>query len=68
MKYFAGLLALAAAASAQQPLYAQCGGLTWTGATTCVSGAVCQVQNDYYSQCVPGESLNLKLISKLLRL
>ncbi|KAI0171341.1 glycoside hydrolase superfamily [Pestalotiopsis sp. NC0098] len=54
MKYLAGLLSLAAAASAQQSLYGQCGGVGWTGATTCVSGAVCQVQNDYYSQCVPG--------------
>ncbi|KAK6076058.1 fungal cellulose binding domain-containing protein [Seiridium cupressi] len=54
MKYFAGLLGLAAAATAQQNLYAQCGGTGWTGATACVSGAVCQYYSDYYSQCVPG--------------
>ncbi|RPD82611.1 Oligoxyloglucan reducing end-specific cellobiohydrolase [Lentinus tigrinus ALCF2SS1-7] len=35
------------------PLYGQCGGIGWTGATTCVSGATCAKQNDYYSQCVP---------------
>ncbi|KAI9641613.1 hypothetical protein NHQ30_009466 [Ciborinia camelliae] len=34
--------------------YAQCGGTNWTGATTCVTGYVCQYQNAYYSQCVPG--------------
>ncbi|KAH6655500.1 fungal cellulose binding domain-containing protein [Truncatella angustata] len=56
MKYSAGLLSLATAATAQQVLYGQCGGLTWTGATTCVSGAVCTKYNDYYSQCVPGNT------------
>lgn len=33
--------------------YGQCGGLTYTGATTCVSGYTCTYSNDYYSQCVP---------------
>ncbi|KAG8713760.1 hypothetical protein FRC08_012855 [Ceratobasidium sp. 394] len=33
--------------SAQQPIYAQCGGIGWTGGTTCVSGTTCQVINDY---------------------
>jgi hypothetical protein len=32
--------------------YGQCGGANWTGSTTCASGYVCKVQNDYYSQCV----------------
>ncbi|KAI0800239.1 hypothetical protein C8Q74DRAFT_1235266 [Fomes fomentarius] len=32
------------------------GGIGWSGATTCVSGAVCTKQNDYYSQCIPGAS------------
>ncbi|KAI1846648.1 hypothetical protein JX265_009049 [Neoarthrinium moseri] len=32
--------------------YAQCGGIGWTGATTCVSGATCTKVNDYYSQCL----------------
>ncbi|KAI0796064.1 glycosyl hydrolase family 61-domain-containing protein [Abortiporus biennis] len=31
--------------------YGQCGGIGWTGATTCVSGSTCTVLNDYYSQC-----------------
>ncbi|KAI0145055.1 carbohydrate-binding module family 1 [Xylariaceae sp. FL1272] len=35
-------------------LYGQCGGIGWTGATCCVSGATCQAGNDYYSQCLPG--------------
>ncbi|PVF92689.1 putative pectate lyase [Serendipita vermifera] len=38
---------------AQSPLYGQCGGLNWTGPTTCVSGATCVYSNDWYSQCVP---------------
>ncbi|KAF8666681.1 Alpha galactosidase A [Rhizoctonia solani] len=41
---------------AQQPLYTQCGGIGWTGGTTCISGAVCIKYNDYYSQCVPATS------------
>ncbi|KAI0799474.1 Alpha/Beta hydrolase protein [Xylaria sp. FL0064] len=32
--------------------YAQCGGIGWTGATTCVSPYTCQKLNDYYSQCL----------------
>ncbi|KAI0429061.1 family 74 glycoside hydrolase [Xylaria sp. FL1042] len=32
--------------------YGQCGGIGYTGATTCVSPYVCTVQNDYYSQCL----------------
>ncbi|KAI0785774.1 hypothetical protein C8Q75DRAFT_722141 [Abortiporus biennis] len=39
---------------AQQPVWAQCGGIGWTGSSTCVSGATCIYQNDYYSQCLPG--------------
>ena len=41
------------ASAATAALYAQCGGQGWTGATTCVSGAVCTVSNAYYSQCLP---------------
>lgn len=43
-----------AAVSAQQVEWGQCGGIGWAGATTCVSGTVCTVSNDYYSQCLPG--------------
>ncbi|KAF8609380.1 beta-glucosidase [Ceratobasidium sp. AG-I] len=39
-------------ALAQQPLYAQCGGIGWSGGTTCVSGATCTKLNDYYYQCL----------------
>ncbi|KAI1081489.1 glycosyl hydrolase family 61-domain-containing protein [Whalleya microplaca] len=47
-----------AAASATQgssvggvALYAQCGGSSYTGSTTCAEGT-CTFMNDYYSQCV----------------
>ncbi|KAK6505106.1 hypothetical protein TWF481_007028 [Arthrobotrys musiformis] len=32
------------------PLWGQCGGIGWTGPTTCASGT-CVKQNEYYSQC-----------------
>ncbi|KAJ8508423.1 hypothetical protein ONZ45_g9304 [Pleurotus djamor] len=32
-------------------LYGQCGGIGYSGPTTCVAGATCTVLNDYYSQC-----------------
>lgn len=41
-------------AQAQAPAWGQCGGINWTGATTCVSGSGCVVVNDYYWQCQPG--------------
>ncbi|KAI0651675.1 beta-glucosidase [Trametes meyenii] len=47
------LLLLTCSALGQQSVYQQCGGIGWTGATTCVSGSVCTKQNDYYSQCLP---------------
>ncbi|ETW80921.1 glycoside hydrolase family 27 protein [Heterobasidion irregulare TC 32-1] len=37
---------LAVPALTQSGAYGQCGGIGWSGATTCVSG------NDYYSQCL----------------
>ena len=45
-------------ARAQSGAYGQCGGVGWTGATTCVSGYYCFEQNDYYSQCIPGGELS----------
>ncbi|CAI6303014.1 unnamed protein product [Periconia digitata] len=51
------ILALAVAPAVvlgQSPLYGQCGGIGWSGATTCVSGTVCTYINDYYSQCITG--------------
>nr|P0CT87.1 RecName: Full=4-O-methyl-glucuronoyl methylesterase 1; AltName: Full=Glucuronoyl esterase 1; Short=GE1; Flags: Precursor [Phanerochaete chrysosporium RP-78] len=58
MKSAAYLAALAAVlpayVNAQAQEWGQCGGIGWTGATTCVSGTVCTVLNPYYSQCLPG--------------
>ncbi|KAK7013839.1 carbohydrate esterase family 16 protein [Favolaschia claudopus] len=39
--------------AAQSPIWGQCGGTGWSGATTCVSGATCTFQNAFYSQCLP---------------
>jgi len=33
-------------------LYGQCGGIGWTGPTTCAQGT-CTKSNDWYSQCLP---------------
>ncbi|KAG9034570.1 hypothetical protein FRB95_013023 [Tulasnella sp. JGI-2019a] len=46
-------LSLAISASAQSAEWGQCGGIGWTGPTTCVSGTVCTYSNAYYSQCLP---------------
>ncbi|KAJ8693339.1 hypothetical protein PTI98_008343 [Pleurotus ostreatus] len=48
------LLSMSLAAFAAVPLYGQCGGNGFTGETTCVAGATCSFQNEWYSQCVPG--------------
>ncbi|GKT93849.1 endoglucanase II [Colletotrichum tofieldiae] len=37
---------------AAAPLYGQCGGQGWTGATTCASGT-CKASGEFYSQCLP---------------
>ncbi|KAG8944452.1 hypothetical protein FRC00_010567, partial [Tulasnella sp. 408] len=37
--------------SAAVPMWGQCGGIGYTGETTCVAGAVCVYSNDWYSQC-----------------
>nr|VWO96110.1 Velvet complex subunit B [Ganoderma boninense] len=51
---FGALLPLVHLAAGQASEWGQCGGIGWTGATTCVSGTVCTVINSYYSQCLPG--------------
>ncbi|GAW22141.1 hypothetical protein ANO14919_116760 [Xylariales sp. No.14919] len=33
-------------------LYGQCGGVSWSGPTSCAQGT-CTAQNEYYSQCLP---------------
>ncbi|KAG8981654.1 Endoglucanase EG-II [Tulasnella sp. JGI-2019a] len=57
MKYIitsaAALVWTATTVVAQSALYGQCGGIGWTGSTTCSSG-VCTYSNAYYSQCLPG--------------
>ena len=50
------LASLLGVASAQQAVWAQCGGKNFAGATTCVSGAGCVAVNEWYSQCQPGAS------------
>lgn len=32
--------------------WGQCGGIGYSGCTSCASGSSCKVQNDYYSQCL----------------
>ncbi|KAI0409895.1 glycoside hydrolase superfamily [Xylaria palmicola] len=49
-----GLVILIGAVSADVALWGQCGGISYTGETTCVAGTHCQYQNDYYSQCLQG--------------
>ncbi|KAI8972209.1 mannanase [Trametes punicea] len=49
-------LALAPFVNAAAPEWGQCGGINWTGDTTCVAGTVCTVLNPYYSQCLPSAS------------
>ncbi|KIP05291.1 glycoside hydrolase family 10 protein [Phlebiopsis gigantea 11061_1 CR5-6] len=51
---FAALAVLLPLVSAQAAEWGQCGGIGWTGATTCVSGTTCVESNAYYSQCLPG--------------
>jgi len=40
--------------SACAALWGQCGGKTWTGSTCCPQGSYCNMQNEWYSQCVKG--------------
>ncbi|KAJ4494293.1 glycoside hydrolase family 3 protein [Lentinula lateritia] len=47
---------LTCSVKAQQSVYQQCGGIGWSGATTCTSGSTCAVINPYYSQCLPGST------------
>ncbi|KAF9564905.1 CEL4b mannanase [Agrocybe pediades] len=52
-----GLISLAlslTSVKAAVPLYGQCGGINYSGDTSCASGSYCSYQNDWYSQCIPG--------------
>nr|AIO06741.1 cellobiohydrolase 3 [Penicillium oxalicum] len=48
------LLLLAQIATAQQTVWGQCGGIGYSGPTSCVAGSSCSTQNSYYAQCLPG--------------
>ncbi|KAI0782761.1 cellobiohydrolase II [Abortiporus biennis] len=50
------LAILPALINAQSPVWGQCGGIGWSGSTSCVSGSVCTELNDYYSQCIPSSA------------
>ncbi|KAL4263087.1 CBM1 domain-containing protein [Pleurotus pulmonarius] len=39
--------------AAQSPAWGQCGGIGWTGPTTCAEGFDCIFSNAYHSQCLP---------------
>ncbi|VDB87427.1 unnamed protein product [Peniophora sp. CBMAI 1063] len=41
-------------ALAQSPVWGQCGGIGWSGFTTCAIGSACAYENDWFSQCIPG--------------
>ncbi|KAA1477227.1 hypothetical protein DENSPDRAFT_786422 [Dentipellis sp. KUC8613] len=56
MKYYALLSAvmmIITLVSSQAQPWAQCGGIGWSGPTTCVTGWECVWENAYHSQCVP---------------
>ncbi|KIK54560.1 glycoside hydrolase family 10 protein [Collybiopsis luxurians FD-317 M1] len=50
------ILTLSLRTAAQQVEWGQCGGIGWTGPTTCVAGTTCVASNPYYSQCLPGST------------
>ncbi|KAK3904422.1 hypothetical protein C8A05DRAFT_13692 [Staphylotrichum tortipilum] len=50
------LLAAAGVQAADVAVYGQCGGIGYTGSTTCVAGSICMHYNDWYYQCIPGTS------------
>lgn len=39
--------------------YQQCGGRQFIGSACCLSGYTCQVQNEWYSQCVPAKAAHV---------
>ncbi|TCD66213.1 hypothetical protein EIP91_001660 [Steccherinum ochraceum] len=57
MKSLAALVALATVVvvpgAHAVAVWGQCGGIGWTGGTTCDAGNTCTKLNDYYSQCLP---------------
>ncbi|KAJ7499946.1 endo-1,4-beta-xylanase C precursor [Mycena latifolia] len=49
----AAVLVFLPTAIAQAAVWAQCGGQGFTGPTTCVAGAVCYKENQFFSNCYP---------------
>ncbi|KAG9011518.1 hypothetical protein FRB90_007176, partial [Tulasnella sp. 427] len=56
LKTAIAVAALTKLSLATVPMWGQCGGLSYTGDTTCVAGATCVYQNDWYSQCLAASS------------
>ncbi|CAA7265361.1 unnamed protein product [Cyclocybe aegerita] len=50
---FATLAAVIVQQTTAVAVWGQCGGIGYTGSTTCDSGSTCIVVNSYYSQCQP---------------
>ncbi|UKZ74864.1 carbohydrate-binding module 1 [Trichoderma virens FT-333] len=55
---FFALLLLAIPIQAQSPVWGQCGGVGWSGPTTCVAGTTCVSYSEYYSQCIPNTQVS----------
>ncbi|KAH8105445.1 glycoside hydrolase superfamily [Cristinia sonorae] len=51
---FVALATLIAVPANAVAVWGQCGGIGFSGATTCDAGTSCVFLNDYYSQCQPG--------------
>ncbi|KAI0034221.1 beta-1,4-endoxylanase [Vararia minispora EC-137] len=53
---FVAFAVLVRLVAAQSPVWGQCGGIGWSGPTSCAAGSTCTVSNAYYSQCLPNGS------------
>ncbi|KAG9007353.1 hypothetical protein FRB90_009433 [Tulasnella sp. 427] len=64
-KFAAGLIVALAStlAKATVAVYGQCGGINYTGETTCAAGSTCVYQNDWYYQCLPSSTTTTKTSS-----
>ncbi|KAF2629556.1 carbohydrate-binding module family 1 protein [Macroventuria anomochaeta] len=54
---------LAGTVSAAVGDWQQCGGVNWSGETSCAAGSGCVKINDYYSQCQPGAAVTTLITS-----
>ena len=58
------ILALAAVANAQVPVWGQCGGIGYGGSTACAAGASCTSYNSWYCKNMKGfDSIRKMLIA-----